>query len=312
MIPRSTHRPEDLRERRRSVTVCVPARDEAARIAETVDRIVAMRDAGQIDEVLVLGGASQDATDDIARARGATVVDAAAIRSDLGVVLGKGDAMWRGLHVVTTDVVAFVDADLKTDLGALVAGLVGPLVGARQAHGQSSGADVVATGGTPGAVRSVQFVKGAFRRRLPDFLTDDDPYDGGRVTETVARPLINLFREDLTGFYQPLGGQIAADVTLLRTIPFLTGYAVEIGMLLDVVDRVGLRGVVEVDVGVLENRPRTTTELAPMAQEVAYGLLSRVAPDLVSNGWKAYVRPRFDGGVDRAPAVVVERPPIEP
>ena len=295
MIERNAYRAADLAssERGVSVTVCVPARNEAARIELTAAALVAARDAHIVDEVLVLGGDSEDDTDERAAAVGATVCDVSTIRPDAGPVLGKGDAMWRALSVVTTDVVAFVDADLRVDVQALVCGLIGPLV-------------TVA-----GAASPVGFVKGAFRRHHPDFITEEDPYDGGRVTETVARPLINLLRPDLSGFYQPLGGQVAGDVALLRSIPILTGYAVEIAMLIDVVDRIGLAGVVEVDLGDLENRPRSTTELAPMAQEVLYGFLQRVSPDTVHDGWQPYVRPRFAGGVDHGSGTVVERPPVD-
>ena len=289
MIPRGTFTVADLVDRRsRSATVCVPARNEAETIGRTVRTLVALRERGAIDDVVVLAGDSSDGTEDLAAEAGATVDDVGARHPELGPVLGKGDAMWRGLESVTTDLVAFVDADLTTDLDAMVGGLLGPLL----------------------RDSAVRFVKGAFRRHNADFISDEDPYDGGRVTETVARPLINLLRPDLAGFYQPLGGQIGAEVDLLRSITFLTGYAVEIGMLLDVVDLVGLDAVAQVDLGDLENRPRTTTELAPMSQEVLYGFLLRAAPDAVAGGWRPYVRPHLEGGYDVASASVVERPPL--
>lgn len=296
MIPRNTYQLADVQSRSRTVTVCVPARNESATISRTVDQLVALRDDHAIDEVVVLGGDSHDDTDVIAAAHGATIVDTSALATEYGPVLGKGDAMWRGLSTVTTDVVTFLDADLHADLAAIVLGLIGPLVAPAQGDASQP---------------LPQFVKGAFRRHHPDFITEEDPYDGGRVTETLARPLINLFRPDLAGYYQPLGGQVAADVALLRSIPFLTGYAVEIAMLIDVVDRVGFDRVVEADLGDLENRPRSTTELAPMAQEVAYGLLSRVLGPAMVQTWQPYVRPRFAGGFDEAPARVVARPALD-
>lgn len=288
MIPRDTFTVADLAGRSSSATVCVPARDEAATIGRTVRALVSLRERGAIDEVVVLAGDSKDGTEELAAAAGATLCDVGARHPELGPVLGKGDAMWRGLEAVTTELVAFVDADLTVDLDAMVCGLLGPIL-----HDNAT-----------------RFVKGAFRRHHPDFISDEDPYDGGRVTETVARPLINLLRPELAGFYQPLGGQIGAEVALLRSMPFLTGYAVEIGMLLDVVDLVGLDAVAQVDLGDLENRPRTTTELAPMSQEVLYGFLLRVAPAAVSGGWRPYVRPHLEGRYDVAPATVVERPPL--
>ena len=296
MIAHGTYTAEQLggARRERSVTVCAPARNEVATIGRTVAGLVALRERGVVDHVLVLAGDSRDGTEAAARSAGATVIDVETCRVSSEPVLGKGDAMWRGLSEVTTDVVAFVDADLAVDLEALVCGLVGPLVTP-----------------TPSGGVVPRFVKGAFRRHHPDFVTDDDPYDGGRVTEMVARPLLNLLRPDLVGIVQPLGGQVAGDTSLLRSVPFLTGYAVEIGMLLDVVDRVGVDAVAQVDLGDLVNRPRSTGELAPMAQEVLYGFLLRTSPELVAGGWRPYVHPRIDGTLARSAALVVERPPLD-
>lgn len=290
-----------LAARTRGVTVCVPARDEAASIGRTVATLVGLRDRGAIDRVLVLAGGSSDGTEELAARAGAEVCDVGSVAPELGPVLGKGDAMWRGLAQVETPVVVFVDADLDTDLAAMVCGLAGPLVA--PPHPQAPDG---AAGEGP-----VRFVKGAFHRQLPDFVTAEDPFDGGRVTELMARPLMNLLRPDLAGFYQPLGGQVAGETALLRSIPFLTGYAIEIGMLIDVVDRVGPTGVAQVDLGELRNRPRPTAELAPMAQEVLFGFLLRAAPETVAGGWRPYVRPRFGGGFDEIATRVVQRPPLE-
>lgn len=279
---------DQLRRRTRQITVCVPARDEVASIGRTVAALVGLRDEGALDRVLVVGGDSTDGTDELAREAGADVLDAADVHPEAGPVLGKGDAMWRALAVVDTDVVVFLDADLAADHAALVAGLAGPLL----------------------EQRGVRFVKGAFHREHPDFVEEEHPFDGGRVTELMARPLVNLLRPDLAGFYQPLGGQVAADTALLRELPLFTGYAVEIGMLVDVIDRVGLAAVAEVNLGALRNRPRPTAELAPMAQEVLYGFLLRVAPEVLTSGWQPYRRPRYEGGYDEAAARVVERPPL--
>jgi glucosyl-3-phosphoglycerate synthase len=279
---------EAFARRVRTVTLVVPAWNEAAGIAATVAAGVELREQGVIDGVLVVDGGSTDETAAVARAAGATVVAAAGIRPDLGPVRGKGDSLWRSLHAVDTDVVVFLDADLQGDLGAFVRGLAGPLV-AVEADGE----------------RGAAFVKGAFHRVAPDGVDPSDPYDGGRVTELVARPLLNLWRPDLATFYQPLGGQVAGTAELLRSIPFLTGYAVEIGMLLDVVDRVGVERVVEVELGSVRNRPRPTADLAPMAQEVLYGFAQRVLPADARPDWRPYVHP----GLDHAPTTVVERPP---
>jgi glucosyl-3-phosphoglycerate synthase len=277
--------------RSRSVTLVVPAYDEAEGIARTAGAGVRLRDQGVLDQVVVVDGGSLDDTAARAAEAGATVVEAAAVRPDVGPVLGKGDSLWRSLDVVETDVVVFLDADLQGDIEAFVRGLAGPLVAGWETDHDDD--------------RGTAFVKGAFHRLAPDGADPADPYDGGRVTELMARPLLNLWRPDLATFYQPLGGQVAGRVELLRSIPFLTGYAVEIALLVDVVDRVGLDRVAEVDLGTLRNRPRATRDLAPMAQEVLYGFARRVLPPGDLPAWRPYVRPGFDP----APTTVVERPP---
>ncbi len=277
-------------DRTRSATLLVPALDEAGSIAATVEVAIALARQGVLDEVIVVDSGSVDDTAALAAKAGAQVVTAAEVRPDLGPVLGKGDSLWRGLHAVETDVVGILDADLQGDLGAFVRGLLGPLV-----------VDGVRAGDS-----GVGFVKGAFHRLAPDGADLADPYDAGRVTELMARPLLNLWRPDLVAFYQPLGGQVAGTTALLRALPFLTGYAVEIAMLVDVVDRLGLDGVAEVELGTVRNRPRPTSALAPMAQEVLYGFVHRVLPPQAVPEWRPYVRP----ALDHAPTTVVERPPI--
>jgi glucosyl-3-phosphoglycerate synthase len=279
--------------RRRSVSLVIPALDEAEAIAATVAAGRRLRDQGVVDAVLVVDGGSTDATGARAEAAGATVVDAGKVHPEVGPVLGKGDVLWRSLDVVDTDVVVFLDADLRGDLEAFVRGLAGPLVAV----------DVAAADDED---EQPAFVKGAFHRLAPDGADPADPFDGGRVTELMARPLLNLWRPDLAAFYQPLGGQVAGTTELLTAIPLLTGYAVEIAMLVDVVDRVGLDRVAEVELGTLRNRPRPTAALAPMAQEVLYGFARRVLPPEVVPGWRPYVRP----GQSLPPTTVVERPPI--
>lgn len=270
-----------------SAALVVPTVNEADAIGETVEAAIRLTRSGVLDEVVVVDGGSDDATVDVAAAAGASTVHAAALRPELGPVLGKGDAMWRALSLVEADVVVFLDGDLQGDVATFVCGLAGPLL----LDGE------------------VDFVKGSFHRIRPDGAAPDDPFDGGRVTELMARPLLNLWRPDLAAFYQPLGGQVAGRATVLGSVPFLTGYAVEVAMLVDVVDLVGLHRVVEVELGPLRNRPRATTALAPMAQEVLYGFTSRVLPAEARPSWAPYTRPRTAAAAD-SPHAVVERPPL--
>jgi glucosyl-3-phosphoglycerate synthase len=258
-----------------TVSVCVPARDEEATIGPIVEQLVALREAGAVDEVVVVD-ASTDATSAIAARLGADVHDQASLMPAFGAVRGKGDAMWRALSVLRGDVVCFVDAD-SLDFGAHFAcGLIGPLV----------------------LDPEVQFVKGFYRR---PFLIGDEPQPegGGRVTELTARPLLDLFYPELAWIRQPLAGEIAARRELLERLPFATGYAVEIAMLIDACALVGADAIAQVDLDVRQNRHQPLSALGPMAGAV----LQAVAERLVRDGRLSAA----DAVDERA---VVERPPM--
>jgi glucosyl-3-phosphoglycerate synthase len=229
----------------------VPARDEAATIASIVEPLTSLRDRGVLDQVVVVD-ASEDGTGDIARRLGAEVHPQADLMPSFGPVLGKGDAMWRSLSVLQGDVVCFVDADTERFGPHFACGLLGPLV----------------------VDPRVQFVKGFYRRpfRLGDEVA---PEGGGRVTELTARPLLQLFYPALGNIRQPLAGEIAARRALLERLPFATGYAVEIAMLIDAYEVAGLDAIAEVDLDERQNRHQPLSELGPMATAVMRAVLDR-------------------------------------
>jgi glucosyl-3-phosphoglycerate synthase len=236
-----------------TISVCVPARDEAATIASVVEPLVLLRDQGAVDQVVVVD-ASADGTGEIAARLGAEVHAQAALMPAFGPVLGKGDAMWRSLSVLHGDVVCFVDADTERFGAHFACGLVGPLV----------------------VDPEVQFVKGAYRRpfRLGDEVA---PEGGGRVTELTARPLLQLYYPRLAEIRQPLAGEVAARRSLLERLPFATGYAVEIAMLIDAYELAGIDAIAEVDLDERQNRHQPLSELGPMATEVLRTVLDRRA-----------------------------------
>jgi len=279
---------ERFRGRDRTVTVCVPVYNDTEGITRTIEQIGLLTDGDLVDAFLVLDGGSDDGTRDAARALAAdhdhtTVLDIEEV-TDAGAVRGKGDSMWRAIGHIATDVAVFLDADLLNVSPNMALSLAAPLV---------FGDDV-------------DFTKGLFHR-----VTDrGDPreYDGGRVTELVARPLLNLVAPELACFYQPLGGQIGIRTSLLRSLPVFTGFGVEIGMLFDVSRRVGLARMGEVELGDLVNSEKGDGELLPMAQQVAFTLLTRAGCGIAD--WVPAMRPTFDGDLRVVPgADVVERPP---
>jgi glucosyl-3-phosphoglycerate synthase len=262
-------------QREETISVCVPAREEAATIAGVVAPLVALREAGVIDQVVVLDDDSLDGTGDIARRLGAEVQRPVALLPEFGPVLGKGDAMWRALSVLRGELVCFVDADSE-DFGAHFAcGLLGPLVC------------------EPG----VQFVKGFYRRPFKNGGEEALPTGGGRVTELTARPLLAAFYPELATVRQPLAGEIAARRELLERMAFCTGYAVEMGLLLDVHAHAGIDALAQVDLDVRQNRHQPLEALTPMASAVLAAVTSRLRRE----------GRLLDGGAEDG---LLERPPL--
>ena len=251
-----------MAERRESITVLVPARNEAATLAPIVRDLVALRDEGAIDQVLVAEHDSTDGTAETAARLGAEVIQTARVFPELGPVAGKGDNVWRGLTAVQGDIVCFVDAD-SADFGPhFVHRLVDPLV-----H-------------DPG----VEYVKGYYRRpfKIGNVTL---PEGGGRVTELTARPLLDLFFPELAAIRQPLAGEMAARRDLLTRLAFTTGYGVEIALLIDVYREVGIEPIAEVDLDVRQNRHQPIQALGEMAGAVARAVLARAgAPGVHETG----------------------------
>jgi glucosyl-3-phosphoglycerate synthase len=264
------------------VSVCLPARNEARTIGPILSELIPLLERGVLDQVVVVDRSS-DKTAEIARSLGAEVHSQDDLMPELGPVLGKGDAMWRSLPVLTGEVICFLDADSEHFGAHFACGVLGPIL----------------------CRPEVSFVKGFYRRpfRIGETTVPDG---GGRVTELTARPLLNLFYPDLAGVRQPLAGEIAARRELLERLPFATGYGVDIGLLIDVYSAVGLEGIAQVDLEVRQNAHQSLRDLGPMASAV----LETVAARLERDG-------RLRGslfGVPEVPQVVsvapVERPPL--
>jgi glucosyl-3-phosphoglycerate synthase len=241
------------------VSVCLPAKDEAATIGAIVGRICELgRGWGVVDEVVVVDDGSTDATGEVARAAGAVVVRAVDVLPECGPGTGKGEALWKALHAAKGDVLAFCDADIRDFDATFVTGLLGPLL----------------------LDESVGFVKGRYER----------PGDGGRVTELVARPVISLLFPELAGFDQPLAGEFAGRRDVLERVPFVAGYGVDLALLIDVVADIGLERVAQVDLHERLHRNRPLAELRPQAEAVLQAAFDR-AGVAVSGGAAIVQRP---------------------
>jgi glucosyl-3-phosphoglycerate synthase len=238
--------------RRNTVSICLPAHDEARTIGPILRQLLPLRELGVVDQVVVVDD-SNDGTATIARELGAEVHDQRDLLPELGPVLGKGDAMWRSLDVLRGEIICFLDADSESFGSHFACGLLGPLV----------------------CRDEISFVKGFYRRPFR-MGTTTLPDGGGRVTELTARPLLNLFYPELAGIHQPLAGEIAARRELLETLPFATGYGVDIGLLLDAYRAVGLQRLAQVDLEVRQNAHQPLRDLGPMAFAVLHAVAVRL------------------------------------
>jgi glucosyl-3-phosphoglycerate synthase len=299
--------PALLRAKRRGghrISVVLPARDEEATVGALVADVRTrwMRRVPLVDELVVMDSDSVDATAEVARAAGADVVATTDVLAGHGTRPGKGEALWKSLAATSGDLVVFLDADLLGDVAHYVPGLLGPLL---------QDPDVV-------------YVKGCYTRPLDTAGSgrsagggraagDDRSAGGGRVTELTARPLLNALWPELAGFVQPLGGEYAGRREALERVPFVSGYGVEVGLLVDLLRRHGLPALAQVDLGTRRHTSQDEEALGAMAGQVVSTVLARAGrrAGLEPSGLLTQFR-REDGGfVPRSSVVAVdERPPM--
>jgi glucosyl-3-phosphoglycerate synthase len=225
-----------------TVSLVLPTLDEEATIGPIVRRArrILVEGIPLVDDLLVIDSASTDRTREIAEAEGARVVQHPDVLARYGSYRGKGEALWKSLYETSGDIIVWCDTDVRNWHPRMAYGTLGPLLSEPR----------------------IQYVKGYYQRPIVEggVLKEGG---GGRVTELVARPLINLFFPDLSGFIQPLAGEYAGRRTLLESIPFFTGYAVEIGHLIDISERAGIDALGQVD---LERRVHRNQELEGLSR----------------------------------------------
>lgn len=277
-----------------TVSVVIPALNEAPTINGVVEACAKLGDT-LVDELVVIDGGSQDNTAELAATAGARVHSGDQVLTEHGVCGGKGDSLWRSLTVTSGDIVVFVDADIRNPDPRFVWGLLGPLL---------TDADV-------------QLVK-AFYERPVQLGEELHPTGGGRVTELLARPLINAFWPKLAGLIQPLSGEYAGRRGLLEELPFFTGYGVELGMLVDTLRLRGARAIAQVD---LYERVHRNQDLAALSR-MATGILQVALQRLDEEGRMGDMPTRlssylqFERGDDervhphQVEVDILERPPI--
>ncbi len=271
----------------RTVSVLVPALNEEPTVAGVVGPLVdVLVPAGLVDEVVVVDGGSTDRTAERARAAGARVLylpDQAHGHAPAG----KGGALWWAQQHVAGDLLVFLDADVVPSRAETAARLLTPLL----------------------VEPAVQFVKAAFDRPL----TVDGVLQhgsGGRVTELLARPVLNAWWPPLAGFVQPLSGELAARRDLLERLPFTTGYGLEIGMLIDVLGLVGLDAMAQADIGERVHRHHSDAALGRMSAQVLATALDRHRAGARSDRFTQFSRVDSGFEVHVSEVAVGQLPPV--
>ncbi|MBD3782242.1 MAG: glucosyl-3-phosphoglycerate synthase [Micrococcales bacterium] len=287
------------------VSVVVPARDEEATVGDVVGRVRAawVEDVPLVDELVVIDSDSTDATARVAREAGAVVHAAAEVLPSLGPARGKGEALWKALHVTTGDVLVFLDADLVEWGTHFVSGLLGPLL----------------------TDSSLALVKAVYDRPLLD-ADGREAETGGRVTELVARPLLALHHPELAGLVQPLAGEWAVRRSAMEQFSVPVGYGVEVAALVDTAALLGASAIAQVDLGRRAHRHHRHDTLGPMAVQVIAAVEARLERGASRAPRSSATLTQYDRGPDgfvphpravdlaeRPPAVSVEgyRPATE-
>lgn len=229
------------------IALLVPALDEESGMHRTARVMREALDAGIVQRAVVLDGGSTDSTRAVAESAGVEVLAVPSLFPDLGDVLGKGDSLFRGVHTVAADWYLFLDADLG-----------------------NVSLDHVRALTVPTTREGVLFVKGGFVRI--DDAGRPRPVPGGRVTEDVVRPVLGAVAPELASLSQPLSGQVAIRGEVARSMRFVTGYGVEIAMLLDIWRTHGMGAIVEADMGMIQNRFKPDDDLGDVEADVRWAL----------------------------------------
>jgi glucosyl-3-phosphoglycerate synthase len=292
----------ELKQQQRvKISLGIPTLNEADNVANVIS---VLRESLYVrhhllDEIAIIDSGSQDNTVAIAERAGAKVIESERHLREFGAFYGKGENLWKSLHVLRGDILCWVDADIKNIHPKYVYGLVGPLL-----HRKGLG-----------------YARGFYRRAIT-FKGNVVSYGGGRTTEIAVRPLLNLFFPELTGFVQPLCGQAAGRREVFEKIPFSVGYGVEIGHLIDISRKFGLGKMCQVDLGEVEHENKETAALGRQAfsimQVISKRLAEREKAEFLEKFCRVYRFPeiREDAGkqaeyfLSEKEIVEKERPPI--
>src|SRR5690349_3420386 len=254
------------RERGLSISLALPALNEeetVGKVIQTIKQALVLA-APLLDEIVLIDSNSKDRTREIAQSLDIPIYIHQEVLPKYGSRPGKGEALWKSLYCTKGDILIWLDTDIVNIHPRFAYGLIGPLL----------------------LRPDIQFVKGFYRRplRVGDKIQAGG---GGRVTELTARPLLNLFFPELSGVIQPLSGEYGGTRAALEQFSFFSGYGVEIGLLIDMLDKFGLNAIAQVDLQerIHHNQPLEALSKMSFAiiQAVIRKLESRYGQSILEN-----------------------------
>ncbi len=238
-----------------TISLGLPALNEGETVGLVINTLkkALLDDVPLLDEIVLIDSNSTDDTVKIAEDSGILVYKHPDILPEIGSYRGKGEALWKSLHVLKGDIIAWVDTDITNISPHFVYGLLGPLL--KQPE--------------------VQYVKGFYQRPIK-VGEKMQAYGGGRVTELVVRPLLNLFYPELSGMIQPLSGEYAGRRAALEQVPFFSGYGVETGLIIDLLERYGLEAIAQTDLEVRVHHNQPLVDLSKMSFAILQVFVARL------------------------------------
>jgi glycosyltransferase involved in cell wall biosynthesis len=238
-----------------TISVALPALNEEETVGQVIRTLktALMDEIPLVDEIVLIDSDSTDRTREIAEAEGVPVYIHQQVLPEIGSNIGKGEALWKSLHVLKGDIIAWVDTDITNIHPRFIYGLLGPMLKSPRIH----------------------YVKGFYHRpiKVGDKL---QAFGGGRVTELVARPLFNLFYPELSGIIQPLSGEYAGRRAALEQLPFFSGYGVETGLLIDLLERFGLESIAQTDLETRVHHNQPLVGLSKMSFAILQVFIARL------------------------------------
>lgn len=244
---------------KKTISLVMPTLNEESTVGQIIETIFSKLNENYqlIDELILIDGGSSDKTIEIVenltqKYSLLKLVHEKDILFYMKSKKGKGNQLWKGLYCSKGDIVLYCDSDLKNFDIRMIYGMIGPLL-----------------------KQDIKFLKGFYERPLVINENVKKSNEGGRVTELCARPMLNLLYPELAGFIQPLGGEYGGYRDILENVHYMTGYGVEVNILIEICEKYGLDVMGQVDLLKREHRHQNTNALSKMSFIIMNTILSK-------------------------------------